>query len=83
MREVLEKAIFKFGHNMQHDGAIEEMAELTKEIVKWKRYKNNEDAIAEEIADVEIMLEQLKIMHSNSFQVEEWKKTKLDRLKNK
>ena len=39
MREVLEKAIFKFGHDMQHDVAIEEMAELTKEIVKWKRYK--------------------------------------------
>lgn len=83
MREILEKVIFKFGHSMQHDVAIEEMAELTKEIIKWKRYKNNGDAVAEEIADVEIMLEQLKIMHNNTTQVEEWKRIKLDRLRNK
>lgn len=83
MREILEKVIFKFGHSMQHDVVIEEMAELTKEIIKWKRYKNNGDAVAEEIADVEIMLEQLKIMHNNTTQVEEWKRIKLDRLRNK
>lgn len=68
---------------MQHDVAIEEMSELTKEIIKWKRYKNNGDAVAEEIADVEIMLEQLKIMHNNTTQVEAWKRIKIDRLRNK
>ena len=80
---ILQAYIDKYGEDHRCKMAIEEMSELTKEICKHFRGNDNLDHIAEEIADVEIMLEQLKIMHSNSVQVEEWKKTKLDRLKNK
>ena len=41
---------------------VEEMSELTKEICKKKRGKDNRVEIIEEIADVYIMLEQLKII---------------------
>ncbi|MBP3887628.1 MAG: hypothetical protein J6F30_08245 [Cellulosilyticum sp.] len=80
MNEVLVRAIEVFGEDIQHDIAVEEMAELTKEIIKWKRNKLNGNELASEIADVEIMLEQLKIMHDNHKQVEIWKKMKLERL---
>ena len=38
------------------------MAELTKELCKAARGANNLDALVEEIADVTIMLEQLRIL---------------------
>jgi NTP pyrophosphatase (non-canonical NTP hydrolase) len=39
--------------------AIEEMSELTKEICKYIRGNDNLNDIVEEIADVQIMVEQL------------------------
>lgn len=62
MNLVLEKAIEKYGKNKQLDMVIEEMSELTKEICKQKRGKDNREEIIEEIADVRIMLEQLEMM---------------------
>ena len=57
---------------------IEEMSELTKEILKnINRKKNNVDAIIEETADVEIMLEQLKANYDIAEKVEEYKQNKL------
>lgn len=60
--DILNKAISTYGHNSQMLMAIEEMSELTKAICKYKRYGDNVNDIAEEIADVTIMLEQLKMM---------------------
>lgn len=60
---ILEKAIEVYGADLQKQVAIEEMAELTKEICKDFRGKGNRDNIIEEIADVEIMLTQLMIMY--------------------
>ena len=48
---------------MQTMVAIEEMSELTKELVKQMRGRDNKDAIAEEMADVEIMMCQLRLMY--------------------
>ena len=56
------EAIHTFGEEYQEEVAVEEMAELTKEICKNWRGKDNRAAIAEEIADVTIMLEQLRII---------------------
>ena len=42
--------------------AFEEMSELQKEMCKRFRGEKNDDHIAEEIADVEIMLDQLNLM---------------------
>ena len=60
---VLEKAIDVYGTDLQKQVAIEEMAELTKEICKDFRGKGDRKHILEEIADVKIMLSQLLIMY--------------------
>jgi NTP pyrophosphatase (non-canonical NTP hydrolase) len=60
--DIMNTAIATYGQDSQMLMAIEEMSELTKAICKYKRYGDNVDDIAEEIADVTIMLEQLKMM---------------------
>lgn len=60
--KVLKKAIAAFGTDMQLNVAVEEFAELTKEICKYKRGADNLSHIIEEMADCYIMLEQMKIM---------------------
>ena len=72
--------VAKWGKQAQQIMATEEMAELTKEISKNIRGYDNLDEIAEEIADVEIMLEQLAGIHGLEEKVENWKKKKLKRL---
>lgn len=61
--QVLEKAIEVYGKDLQKQVAIEEMAELTKEICKDFRGKGNREHIIEEMADVCIMLDQLMIIY--------------------
>ena len=62
--------------------AIEELSEWQKELCKSLRSNYNYGNIVEEIADVEIMLEQMKIyfeIHEN--EIEEMKKLKIKRTK--
>lgn len=79
-REVLIKAITTYGHLPQIIVAIEEMSELTKELCKAQRGAQNREHIAEEIADVEVMLEQLKLIYNITPAVKSWKECKLKRL---
>ena len=58
--EVYRAALDKYGEEAQTRMVYEEMAELQKELCKHARGKDNLDAIAEEIADVEIMIDVLK-----------------------
>lgn len=60
---VLKKAICKYGKQAQLDVAVEEMAELTKEIIKSKRGASNYRQIVEELADVYIMLTQIRLIY--------------------
>lgn len=66
--KVLKKAISTYGKESQLDMCIEEMSELTKEICKHKRGAYNNEEIIEEIADVYIMLEQMKMIFGISEQ---------------
>ena len=59
-KNVYQAALRKWGVDLQTMMAVEEMSELTKEICKIKRGKMDLDALADEIADVTIMLEQLR-----------------------
>ena len=59
-KKVYQAALRKWGADLQTMMAVEEMSELTKEICKIKRGKIDLDALADEIADVTIMLEQLR-----------------------
>lgn len=64
MKEQLKKIIDYYGAYAQSVQAIEEMSELTKELCKALNYKSNKENLVEEIADVQIMLEQLKIINN-------------------
>lgn len=81
MSAILEIAIKTFGEAMQIDVAIEECAELIKELCKIKRKGGGYiPTVAEEIADVEIMIEQLKLIFNCPLEVEIFKEKKLKRL---
>ena len=75
---IYESAIHEWGDTAQIDMAIEEMAELTKALLHARR--GRESNVAEEIADVRIMLAQLEIIFRNSDEVEKFKQAKIDRL---
>lgn len=75
---VLTAAVLSYGRDAQTDVAIEEMAELTQALIHNRRGRPAN--IAEEIADVEIMLEQLKIIHNCADEVETQKDAKIKRL---
>ena len=77
---VLHVAIKQYGVKSQVDVAIEEMAELTQALIKNRRYPEDEEIrknVREEMADVSIMLDQLKIIFGD-FRFERHKK--LERL---
>lgn len=75
---IYERAVKVWGKEPQMLQVIEEMSELTKEILKnVNRKKDNIDELIEETADVEIMLEQLKCCYGIKSQVEEYKASKL------
>lgn len=59
---IMLEALEHYGSNPQVDMAIEEMSKLTKELLKNRRGEENRSMIADEMADVYIMLEQLKFI---------------------
>ena len=79
--EILTAAIKTFGEKHQERVAIEECAELITAISH--KHRGREHNIAEEIADVEIMLEQLKIINNCSEEVAKIHKQKIERLFNR
>ena len=80
MRTLCRRALRAWGAEMQSVVAAEELSELQKELCKSVRGEDNADAIAEEIADVQIMLEQMLLLHDCRDAVDEWRRRKLERL---
>lgn len=78
--ETCRAALAAFGRDSQMMVAIEEMSELTKELCKNGRGQENTNHIAEEIADVEIMLQQMVMLFDCAGQVETFRRHKLERL---
>lgn len=78
MIEVLREAILHYGATAQENMCIEECAELIQAINKKHRGKRHN--IPEEIADVEIMLAQMKIINCCAHDVERIKVEKIKRL---
>lgn len=71
--QILQTNIDHHGSAMEVDVAIEEMSELIKELVKHRRGRQNVLQIAEEIAHVEIMLHQVKmIFDCDDLVAEQW-----------
>lgn len=71
-KQIYKKSIDAFGEKLQFDICIEECSELIKAIIKLKRNTNIDklNDLCEEIADVEICIEQLRsimnILHKES-----------------
>jgi len=85
--ELYKQALSTWGIGSQLMMAIEEMSELTKEICKYERFQEKEhnyrENIKEEIADVLIMIEQLKyIFKYTKEDIDLIKQKKLNKLKN-
>lgn len=76
----LKQALDTYGAEAQTLVAFEEMAELEKELCKHARGRDNRDAIAEEIADVLIMLEQMMLLHDCKDAVADFRLRKIKRL---
>ena len=79
-KDIFETALKVFGVINQENMAIEECAELIQAINK--KHRGMEHNIPEEIADVEIMLEQLKIANECHEEVDAIHKEKVERLYN-
>lgn len=75
-RQILEAAIHHYGLGPQRDKAIEELSELIRALARCDDHEN----IAEEMADVRIMLDQLELIFDNREQVRNFELAKLMRL---
>lgn len=70
-QQILQDAINTYGLEPQVDMAIEEMAELIKALLKLRRDKSSGDYnVREEIVDVQITLDQLKIIYGWESEIE-------------
>lgn len=82
---ILKQAIETYGREAQRDMMIEEMAELTKALLKERRaaplpVSELEIAvqnILEEMADVQIVLDQMKLIYGDATDIEEKKLRRL------
>ena len=77
-QDVFRNAVQTWGKEAQTDMMIEEMAELTKAILNERRGRDHN--IAEEMADVRIMLAQMEIIFQNAGEVEQRFRDKIARL---
>ncbi len=83
-REIEIRAIHQYGISSQQEMCIEEMAELTKALCKLRRhienapefYKTHENVV-EEIADVQIMLDQMRMIFGSTADMEDYKLNRL------
>ena len=78
---IMFRALSRYGVDAQDDIAIEEMSELTKAIIKNRRYETfaTLENLYEELADVYIMLEQI-MMSLDKDRVQSYVNSKLERL---
>lgn len=79
-RYVLNAAIMTYGVQAQINQAIQELAELIKELTKVHTDRFELRKVSEEMADVYIMIEQLQMIFKNEGSVGEWENLKVQRL---
>lgn len=79
-QKIIHTALHGFGVNNQRIKCIEELSELIKELCKDAVGSGGVFHISEEIADVEIMLAQMKVYYNCESTVELFKDRKLEQL---
>lgn len=77
--QLYKQLIKSLGSKHQILIAIEELSELQKELIKYLRNKDNQDHISEEMADVYIMLYQLRLIFKNDKKIDQYIKKKTKR----
>lgn len=75
---IYKQAIEKWGEDKQIDMIVEETGELLQALMKYRRGKPHN--VEEELADVQIMIQQLKFMFDFDL-YQEFKFDKIQRLK--
>lgn len=78
--EIYRQALVKFGEQAQMIVAIEELSECQKELCKILRGGQDYEHLAEEVADAQIMLEQVQMIFPIREQVDDYTEQKLQRL---
>ncbi len=81
-RRLYDRALSQWGREAQARMVQEECAELIVAINKWSRSASAECDVIEEIADVEIMCGQMRVVLGDE-QIDRMKQRKLERLKAK
>lgn len=76
---IIAAAVETYGYEDQMLQAIEELAELQRAITRAIKAPADRDNLHEEIADVEIMLAQLRYILDED-RIDEWKASKMERL---
>lgn len=79
--KVYRKAAEIYGVEMQLVVAVEELSEVTKELCKQARGMGDPLALAEEVADAAIMLEQVQMIFGIGDEVSAFMDNKVMRLK--
>lgn len=80
--EICREAVRRFGTTHQIDKAIEEQGELISALARWKNGRPVLCNVCEEIVDVEITLEQLRMIVGPDYAdyMRDKRREKLDRL---
>lgn len=82
MEDIYEKLIVEFGKVPQIHQTMEELAECIVALNKYFFRKTiNEEALISEIADVEIMMKQLRCIIKKDKEIDDMKLFKLERVK--
>lgn len=80
--QICKAAVEEYGYEDQMLQAIEELAELQRAITRAIKAPADRDNLHEEIADVEIMLAQMRLIFDPG-EIDDWKASKLERLARK
>lgn len=84
--KICRRAVHHYGAQSQTDMMIEEMSELAQALMKHRREPWSLERMAnvqEELADVEIMLAQMKMIYDPNNNCDAYKTSKLVRLNNR
>ena len=82
-KEIYRKCIERWGEELQVGMLSEEIGELLIAVNKYRRKttEDNKRNVCEELADVQIMMEQIEILFDlDSSQIHNWYEKKLDKL---
>lgn len=82
-KNIYRLELYKYGAKMQETVCIEELSELQKALCKHIRGNGSMADISEEIADVQIMLEQMILLFDLESSVEKWRDIKIERLRDR